>query len=143
MVSLLDSTIREIVVFGAALLYDETFDSLKWLFEIFLKAHNGQQHKTFYTDQDAAMGKAVGEVFDEAWHGLCIFHIMQNVVKYLHEENEEKKKEKKKKKKKGRIRRSMNRNMKKQVFYLILVHVCLSMKKLQNLSQILTSSGKK
>jgi len=70
---------------------------------------------------------------------------MQNAVKHLHEEeNEEKKKEKKKKKKKkGRIRRSMNRNMKKQVFYLILVHVCLSMKKLQNLSQILTSSGKK
>jgi len=66
LVSLLDSTIREIIVFGAALLYDETFDSFKWLFETFLKAHNGQQPKTFYTDQDAAMGKAVGEVFDEA-----------------------------------------------------------------------------
>ena len=76
---------RETVVFGAALLYDETFESFKWLFETFLKSHNEKQPKTFFTDQDAAMGKAVAEVFAEAWHGLCTFHIMQNAVKHLHE----------------------------------------------------------
>ena len=59
---------RETVVFGAALLYDETFESFKWLFETFLKAHSGKQPRTFYTDQDAAMGKTVAEVFAEAWH---------------------------------------------------------------------------
>ena len=104
---------REIVVFGAALMYDQTFESFKWLFETFLKSHNGQQPKTFYTDQDAAMGKAVSQVFTETWHGLCTFHIMQNAVKHLHEEDneeenkenrkeksQEKKKEKKRKKKK-------------------------------------------
>jgi hypothetical protein len=36
------------------------------LFETFLKAHNGKQPKTFYADQDAAMGKAVAQVFAEA-----------------------------------------------------------------------------
>ncbi|KAM0855244.1 hypothetical protein ACQ4PT_049944 [Festuca glaucescens] len=92
---------RETVVFGAALMYDETFASFKWLFEAFLNAHKGKYPKTFYTDQDAAMGKAVGEVFAEAWHGLCTFHIMQNAAKHLHEEkDEEKKKDKKKEKKK-------------------------------------------
>ncbi|EEC70170.1 hypothetical protein OsI_00892 [Oryza sativa Indica Group] len=50
---------RETVVFGAALMYDETFDSFKWLFETFLKAHNGKHPKTIYTDQDIAMGKAI------------------------------------------------------------------------------------
>ena len=57
---------RETVVFGAVLMYDEIFESFKWLFETFLKAHNGKQPKTIYTDQDAAMGKAVKEVFLEA-----------------------------------------------------------------------------
>jgi len=80
---------RETVVFGAVLMYDETFESFKWLFETFLKAHNGNQPKTIYTNQDAAMGKAVMEVFSEAWHGLCTFHIMQNVVKHLSEADDE------------------------------------------------------
>jgi zinc finger SWIM domain-containing protein 3 len=77
---------RETVVFGAALMYDETFESFKWLFETFLKVHNGQQPKTIYADQDSTMVKAVAEVFVEAWHGLCTFHIMHNVAKHLHAE---------------------------------------------------------
>jgi zinc finger SWIM domain-containing protein 3 len=80
---------RETVIFGAALMYDETVESFKWLFEAFLKAHSGQQPKTIYTDQDFAMEKAVAEVFSEAWHGLCTSHIMQNFVKHLHEDKNE------------------------------------------------------
>jgi zinc finger SWIM domain-containing protein 3 len=80
---------RETVVFGAVLMYDETFESFKWLFETFLKAHNGKQPKTIYTDQDVAMAKAVKEVFLEAWHGLCTFHIMQNAIKHLSEADDE------------------------------------------------------
>nr|AAP55110.2 transposon protein, putative, unclassified, expressed [Oryza sativa Japonica Group] len=76
---------RETIVFGAVLMYDETYESFKWLFETFLKAHNGKQPKTIYTDQDFAMGKAVKEVFSEVWHGLCTFHIMQNAAKHLAE----------------------------------------------------------
>ncbi|XP_066333734.1 protein FAR1-RELATED SEQUENCE 9-like [Miscanthus floridulus] len=29
------------------------------------------------------MGKAISKVFTESYHGLCIFHIMQNAVKHL------------------------------------------------------------
>ena len=105
---------RETVVFGAALMYDETFESFKWLFETFLKAHNGQQPKTFYTDQDVAMGKAVAEVFSEAWHGLCTFHIMQNAIKHLHEEKDEDKNEKKRKEKNTRKRKEKNKEEKRE-----------------------------
>jgi zinc finger SWIM domain-containing protein 3 len=80
---------RETMVFGAVLMYDEIFESFKWLFETFLKAHNGKQPKTIYTDQNSAIGKAVKEVFLEAWHVLCTFHIMQNAVKHLDEVDDE------------------------------------------------------
>ena len=74
---------RETKVFGAALMFDETLASFKWLFKTFLGAHNGRQPRTIYTDQDYAMGRAVEDVFTEAYHGLCTFHIMQNAVKHL------------------------------------------------------------
>jgi zinc finger SWIM domain-containing protein 3 len=74
---------RETTLFGAAILFDEIKESFTWLFETFLAAHNGKQPKTIYTDQDAAMGKAILNVFTESYHGLCTFHIMQNVIKHL------------------------------------------------------------
>jgi zinc finger SWIM domain-containing protein 3 len=60
---------RETTIFGAAILFDETEDSFTWLFETFLATHNGKQPKTIYTDQDAAMEKAIKNVFTESYHG--------------------------------------------------------------------------
>nr|KYP69769.1 Protein FAR1-RELATED SEQUENCE 5 [Cajanus cajan] len=40
------------VIFGAALLYDETTESYKWLFETFLEAHKQKRPQTIFTDQD-------------------------------------------------------------------------------------------
>jgi len=74
---------RETVIFGAALLFDETCASFTWLFKAFLAAHNGKQPRAIFTDQDTAMRNAIKEVFTEAWHGLCTHHIMQNAVKHL------------------------------------------------------------
>jgi zinc finger SWIM domain-containing protein 3 len=72
-----------VVVFGAALLYDETEDSFEWLFETFLAAHNQKHPKTIFTDQAAAMGNAIGKVFVDTIHGLCCWHMGQNAVKHL------------------------------------------------------------
>jgi zinc finger SWIM domain-containing protein 3 len=74
---------RETVIFGAALLFDETNPSFKWLFDAFLAAHNGKEPRAIFTDQDTTMGNAIKEVFTKAWHGLCTYHIMQNAVKHL------------------------------------------------------------
>ncbi|KAK9697288.1 hypothetical protein RND81_08G027500 [Saponaria officinalis] len=59
---------RETVIFGAALLYDETIPSFEWLFETFLKAMGGKKPKTILTDQDAAMANAIPSVMPENFH---------------------------------------------------------------------------
>ncbi|XP_056698455.1 protein FAR1-RELATED SEQUENCE 5-like [Spinacia oleracea] len=73
----------ETTVFGAALLYDETTESFKWLFETFLATHGNKHPKTIFTDQDIAMGKAIAEVMPKVWHGLCTWHITENATKHL------------------------------------------------------------
>ncbi|RID47535.1 hypothetical protein BRARA_I04121 [Brassica rapa] len=74
---------KQTVVFGAALLYDETTESFKWLFETFLGAMSGKQPKTILTDQSAAMANAIVKVFPETIHRLCVWHIYVNAAKNL------------------------------------------------------------
>ncbi|KAF7845235.1 protein FAR1-RELATED SEQUENCE 5-like [Senna tora] len=56
---------RGVVIFGAALLYDETASSFKWLFKTFLEANLQKKPQTIFTDQDQAMAKALHEVMPE------------------------------------------------------------------------------
>ncbi|XP_065636562.1 protein FAR1-RELATED SEQUENCE 5-like [Quercus suber] len=72
------------IVFGAALLYDETIMSFKWLFETFLSAMSGKQPRTIFIDQSATMANAIEDVFPESNHRLCVWHIYQNAAKRLH-----------------------------------------------------------
>ncbi|KAH1242225.1 Protein FAR1-RELATED SEQUENCE 7 [Glycine soja] len=74
---------RSLVIFGAALLYDETNESFKWLFKTFSKAHSHKKPQTIFTDQDKTMAKALVEVMPEMHHGLCTWHLMQNGIKHL------------------------------------------------------------
>jgi len=74
---------RSAVIFGAALLYDETAESYKWLFETFLEAHQQKMPQTVFTDQAQAMANALVEVMPDTYHGLCTWHLMQNGIKHL------------------------------------------------------------
>ncbi|XP_027156856.1 protein FAR1-RELATED SEQUENCE 5-like [Coffea eugenioides] len=74
---------RQIVIFGAALMYDETIDSFKWIFGTFLEAMCGKRPSTILTDQDHAMAAALSVVMPETFHGLCTFHIRRNFMKHL------------------------------------------------------------
>ncbi|XP_042478523.1 protein FAR1-RELATED SEQUENCE 5-like isoform X1 [Macadamia integrifolia] len=74
---------RETVVFGAALLYDETTDSFQWLFETFFDVMSGKKPKTIFTDQDPTMAKAISFVMPETYHGICTWHMSQNAKKNL------------------------------------------------------------
>uniref|UniRef100_A0A7N0V6K1 Protein FAR1-RELATED SEQUENCE n=1 Tax=Kalanchoe fedtschenkoi TaxID=63787 RepID=A0A7N0V6K1_KALFE len=74
---------RSIVIFGAAILYDETAASFEWLFQSFLNCHSQKRPKTIFTDQDPAMAKAICSVMQGTYHGLCTFHIMLNGIRHL------------------------------------------------------------
>ncbi|XP_027166438.1 protein FAR1-RELATED SEQUENCE 5-like [Coffea eugenioides] len=74
---------RQLVIFGATLLYDETIESFKWVFGTFVEAVCGKYPKTIFTDQDAAMAAAISAVMPSTYHGLCTFHIRVNFMKHL------------------------------------------------------------
>ncbi|XP_028106817.1 protein FAR1-RELATED SEQUENCE 5-like [Camellia sinensis] len=74
---------RKTVIFGAALLYDETAESFVWLFENFLEAMSRKAPKTLFTDQDAAMAKAIPIIMPDTSHRLCTWHLMQNALKHV------------------------------------------------------------
>ena len=74
---------KQTILFGAALLYDETTESFEWLFQTFLGAMSGKQPQTIFTNQCAAMANAIEKVFPETKHKLCVWHICQNAAKRL------------------------------------------------------------
>jgi hypothetical protein len=74
---------KQTILFGAALLYNEKADSFVWLFKTFLQAMSGKQPQTIFTDQCAAIIKAIGKVFPNAIHRLCLWHLYQNAAKNL------------------------------------------------------------
>ncbi|XP_026399627.1 protein FAR1-RELATED SEQUENCE 9-like [Papaver somniferum] len=74
---------KQSIIFGAALLYDESAETFIWLFDTFSKAMSGKKPKSIFTDQDAAMAKALASQWPESCHRLCIWHIYQNAAKHL------------------------------------------------------------
>ncbi|XP_061999190.1 protein FAR1-RELATED SEQUENCE 5-like [Rosa rugosa] len=74
---------KQTTLFSAALLYDETTKSFRWLFETFLSAMSGKQPITILTDQSVAMARAIKDVFPQATHRLCVWHLYQNAAKNL------------------------------------------------------------
>ncbi|KAF7147936.1 hypothetical protein RHSIM_Rhsim03G0118100 [Rhododendron simsii] len=80
---IIDYSHFETIIFGAALLYDETAASFEWLFNTFFTAMSGKRPKTIFTDQDAAMAKAIPLVMPETYHRICTWHMRQNAMKHL------------------------------------------------------------
>ncbi|XP_020590930.1 protein FAR1-RELATED SEQUENCE 5-like isoform X2 [Phalaenopsis equestris] len=74
---------KQLVVFGSALLLDETTESFVWLFRTFTSAMSGCQPKTILTDQCPAIGRAVIMTLPNSSHRFCLWHILQNAAKNL------------------------------------------------------------
>ncbi|KAJ1276270.1 hypothetical protein BS78_05G202100 [Paspalum vaginatum] len=74
---------KQTILFGAALLFNETIESFVWLFNTFLSAMSGKHPNTIFTDQCAAMSAAIRIVFPDTRHRLCLWHIYQNAAKHL------------------------------------------------------------
>ncbi|KAK8948898.1 Protein FAR1-RELATED SEQUENCE 5 [Platanthera zijinensis] len=74
---------KQLVVFGSALLLDETTESFVWLFRTFVAAISGRQPKTILTDHCAAISRAVIMTLPNSSHRLCLWHVLQNAAKNL------------------------------------------------------------
>jgi zinc finger SWIM domain-containing protein 3 len=74
---------KQTIIFGAALLFNETIESFVWLFETFLIAMSGKHPSTIFTDQDATMAGAIAYVLPNTSHRLCLWHIYLNAAKHL------------------------------------------------------------
>lgn len=74
---------KQMVVFGAALLYDETVESFKWLFRTFIEAMSRKKPKTILTEEDATISDAIDSVLPETHHRMCVWHVYQNALKQL------------------------------------------------------------
>ncbi|XP_050374566.1 protein FAR1-RELATED SEQUENCE 5-like [Argentina anserina] len=59
---------KQTLIFGAALLYDETADTFKWLFDTFANTMYGKTPKNILTYQDAAMAKALASQWPKTHH---------------------------------------------------------------------------
>ncbi|KAG6629549.1 protein FAR1-RELATED SEQUENCE 3-like [Carya illinoinensis] len=65
------------VLFGCALLLDDSEASFTWLFKTFLTAMNDRQPVSIITDQDRAIRTAVSQVFPEARHCISKWHVLR------------------------------------------------------------------
>ena len=74
---------KQTIIFGCALLFNETIESFVSLFETFLTAMSGKHPSTIFTDQDAAMAATIAYVFPNTSHNLCLWHICLNDAKHL------------------------------------------------------------
>ncbi|XP_057482770.1 protein FAR1-RELATED SEQUENCE 5-like [Actinidia eriantha] len=74
---------RHSVLFGSALLADETKSTFIWLFTTWLEAMSGRQPGLIITDYDSSICKAVERVFPESGHRYCKWHITSKVTKEM------------------------------------------------------------
>ncbi|KAG6716510.1 hypothetical protein I3842_04G053000 [Carya illinoinensis] len=71
------------VMFGCALLINETAESYTWLLKTWLETMLGRAPTTIITDDDKAMAKAIAKVLPNTTHKLCLWHMLQKVPEHL------------------------------------------------------------
>ncbi|RVW81325.1 Protein FAR1-related sequence 3 [Vitis vinifera] len=62
---------HQTIVFGCALLVDESVSTYTWVLETFLDAMNNKKLLFIITDEDKAMRKAIKRIFPDSCHRLC------------------------------------------------------------------------
>ncbi|WCJ28616.1 FAR1-related sequence 5 [Euphorbia peplus] len=71
------------VLFGCAFLINETEASFVWLFNTWLTAMSGCHPKSITTDHDAVIRSAIMQVFPNARHRFCKWHIFKKCQEKL------------------------------------------------------------
>ncbi|XP_077220183.1 protein FAR-RED IMPAIRED RESPONSE 1-like isoform X2 [Tasmannia lanceolata] len=71
------------VLFGCALITDQTTASFVWVFKTWLRAMSERPPMAIITDHNDAMKAATTEVFPETRHRFCLWNILKQVPKKL------------------------------------------------------------
>lgn len=74
---------KQSVLFGCALLADETESTFIWLFTTWLEAMSGRQPSLVITDCDPAICRAVQLVFPQSSHRYCKWHVISKLPKEM------------------------------------------------------------
>ncbi|KAH6809637.1 hypothetical protein C2S51_027420 [Perilla frutescens var. frutescens] len=74
---------RQVVIFGAAFLYDDSVNSFKWLVQTFVEAMSGKKPKFILSDQDATVVQAIHAVLPETSHCICAWQMYLIALKHL------------------------------------------------------------
>ncbi|KAK8952478.1 Protein FAR1-RELATED SEQUENCE 5 [Platanthera zijinensis] len=74
---------RQSILFGCALLADETEETFHWLFHQWLKCMFDTAPKVIITDMDGAMYNAIKRVFPQTRHRFCSWHIGKHLVEHV------------------------------------------------------------
>ncbi|CAN6175475.1 unnamed protein product [Urochloa humidicola] len=74
---------KQLLVFGAALLYDDSIQSLKWVFEVFSDAMRARQPQTILIDERPECAVAAAEVWPGSNYCTSVWHIYHNSKRHL------------------------------------------------------------
>ncbi|XP_059593696.1 protein FAR1-RELATED SEQUENCE 5-like [Vitis vinifera] len=75
---------HQTVVFGSALLIDESVSTYEWVLETFLIAMMNRKPISVVTDGDKVMRKAIKKVLPHVCHCLCSWHLQRNAFTNVH-----------------------------------------------------------
>ncbi|GAU24456.1 hypothetical protein TSUD_319330 [Trifolium subterraneum] len=73
----------ETTIFDAALVFDETIKTYKWVLNMFSKTMYGKHPKSVITDGDKSMREAIIVVFPNTRHRLCAWHLHRNAGEHV------------------------------------------------------------
>jgi zinc finger SWIM domain-containing protein 3 len=74
---------RQIILFGSAFIYDESEESLKWLFETFKSAMGGKQPKVLLTDRHLTIGEWWNTIWPGTVHRFCVWQVYNEGLNFL------------------------------------------------------------
>ncbi|KAF7144860.1 hypothetical protein RHSIM_Rhsim04G0115100 [Rhododendron simsii] len=72
------------IIFGCALLPNETTETYMWVLETLMEAMDGKKPISVVIDGDKAMRQAIITVIPSAKHRLCTWHLQRNAVSNVH-----------------------------------------------------------